>query len=93
MWISCLNEAELRLRDSKDEVAMIATAVLGSCEADEQLLGRSIRLVFRGFDPVKAGGVNEAVRIEMPGGDLHQAGGLGGRLLDADQAQAAVAAA
>src|SRR5438270_2398318 len=34
-----------------------------------------------GFDPVKAGGVNEAVRIEMPGGDLHQAGGLGGRLL------------
>ena len=46
-----------------------------------------------GFDPVKVGGVNQAVRIEMPGGDLHQAGGLVGRLLDADQAHAAVAAA
>jgi hypothetical protein len=46
-----------------------------------------------GFDPVKAGGVTEAVRIEMPGGDLHQGGGLGGKLLDADQAHAAVAAA
>ena len=29
----------------------------------------------------------------MPGGDLHQGGGLGGKLLDADQARAAVAAA
>ena len=46
-----------------------------------------------GFDPVKVGGVNEAVRIEMPGGDLHQGGGLDGKLLDADQAHAAVAAA
>ncbi len=46
-----------------------------------------------GFDPVKAGGVNAAGRIEVPGGDLHQNGGLGGKLLDADQAHAAVAAA
>jgi 8-hydroxy-5-deazaflavin:NADPH oxidoreductase len=46
-----------------------------------------------GFDPVKVGGVSQAVRIEMPGGDLHQGGGLEGRLLDADQARAAVAAA
>jgi 8-hydroxy-5-deazaflavin:NADPH oxidoreductase len=46
-----------------------------------------------GFDPVKAGGMNAAVRIEMPGGDLHQGGGLGGKLLDADQARAAVAGA
>jgi 8-hydroxy-5-deazaflavin:NADPH oxidoreductase len=46
-----------------------------------------------GFDPVKVGGMNAAVRIEMPGGDLHQGGGLGGKLLDADQARAAVAAA
>jgi 8-hydroxy-5-deazaflavin:NADPH oxidoreductase len=46
-----------------------------------------------GFDPVKAGGTNAAVRIEMPGGDLHQGGGLGGKLLDADQARAAVAGA
>jgi hypothetical protein len=31
--------------------------------------------------------------IEVPGGDLHQQGGLGGSLLDTDQARAAVAAA
>ena len=44
-----------------------------------------------GFDPLKAGGVADAGRIEMPGGDLHQAG-LNGALLDLDQARAAVAA-
>src|SRR5882672_2265450 len=45
-----------------------------------------------GFDPLKAGGVADAGRIEMPGGDLHQAG-LNGALLDLDEARAAVAAA
>ena len=44
-----------------------------------------------GFDPLKVGGIADAGRIEMPGGDLHQAG-LNGALLDLDQAQAAVAA-
>jgi predicted dinucleotide-binding enzyme len=44
-----------------------------------------------GFDPLKAGGVADAGRIEMPGGDLHQAG-LNGALLDLDEARAAVAA-
>jgi len=43
-----------------------------------------------GFDPVKAGGVTAALRIEMPGGDLHQMG-LDGQLLDVDQARAALA--
>jgi len=43
------------------------------------------------FDPLKAGGVAEAGRIEMPGGDLHQAG-LNGALLDLDEARVAVAA-
>jgi hypothetical protein len=37
--------------------------------------------------------VSEVGRLEVPGGDLHQNGGLGGKLLDADQAHAAVAAA
>ena len=62
---------------------------------DDDLAAAAIErlITVAGFDPVKAGGVNEAVRIEMPGGDLHQFGGLGGRLLDADQAHAAVAAA
>jgi predicted dinucleotide-binding enzyme len=31
-----------------------------------------------GFEPVKAGGVEDAARIEVPGGDLHQNGGLKG---------------
>ena len=68
-------------------------AVLFYATDDDRAAAAIERLITAaGFDPVKAGGVNEAVRIEMPGGDLHQAGGLGGRLLDADQAHAAVAA-
>jgi predicted dinucleotide-binding enzyme len=43
-----------------------------------------------GFEPVKAGGVDAAGRIEMLGGDLHQFGGLDGQLLTANQARAAV---
>jgi predicted dinucleotide-binding enzyme len=42
-----------------------------------------------GFDPLKAGGVAGAGRIEAPGGDLHQFG-LNGQLVDLDQARAAV---
>jgi 8-hydroxy-5-deazaflavin:NADPH oxidoreductase len=45
-----------------------------------------------GFDPVKAGGAAAALRIEMPGGDLHQMG-LSGELVDLDQARASVAGA
>jgi predicted dinucleotide-binding enzyme len=45
-----------------------------------------------GFDPLKVGGVDDAARIEVPGGDLHQNGGLNGQLLDLDQARTAVAA-
>jgi 8-hydroxy-5-deazaflavin:NADPH oxidoreductase len=43
-----------------------------------------------GFDPLKVGGVDAAGRIEMPGGDLHQVG-LNGKLVDVDEARAAVA--
>ena len=43
-----------------------------------------------GFDPLKAGGVADAGRIEAPGGDLHETG-LNGEV-DLDQARAAVAA-
>src|SRR6184192_1588342 len=45
-----------------------------------------------GFDPLKVGGVAAAGRIEVPGGDLHQNGGLNGQLLDLDQARTAAAA-
>lgn len=69
-------------------------AVLFYATDDDRAAAAIERLItIAGFDPVKVGGVNEAVRIEMPGGDLHQGGGLGGRLLDPDQAHAAVAAA
>jgi 8-hydroxy-5-deazaflavin:NADPH oxidoreductase len=43
-----------------------------------------------GYDPLKAGGVADAGRIEAPGGDLHQFG-LNGELVDLDQARAAMA--
>jgi 8-hydroxy-5-deazaflavin:NADPH oxidoreductase len=45
-----------------------------------------------GFDPVRAGGVEAALRIEMLG-DLHQYGGLNGQLLDVEQARSALMAA
>ena len=43
-----------------------------------------------GFDPMKAGAASAALRIEMPGGDLHQFG-LNGELLDLDGARDAAA--
>lgn len=43
-----------------------------------------------GFDRVKAGGVDEAIRSEMFG-DLHDSGGLNGRLVTAKEAQALMA--
>jgi predicted dinucleotide-binding enzyme len=46
-----------------------------------------------GFDPVRAGGVGDAGRLEVPGGDLHQNAGLKGRVLDRKEARAAVASA
>ena len=45
-----------------------------------------------GFDPVKAGGVDAALRIETFGA-LHQFGGLNGKVLDAGEARTALAAA
>jgi predicted dinucleotide-binding enzyme len=42
-----------------------------------------------GFDPVKAGGLDSALRIEMYG-DLHQYGGLDGKLVDEAEARGAL---
>jgi predicted dinucleotide-binding enzyme len=68
-------------------------AVLFYASDDEQAAAAVERLIrAAGFDPVKAGGVSDAARIEA-GGDLSQGGALKGRLLDADQAQAALARA
>ena len=67
-------------------------AVLYYATDDDVAAATAERLIrVAGFDPLKVGGVADAIRIEMPGGDLHQAG-LNGALLDLDQARAALAA-
>jgi 8-hydroxy-5-deazaflavin:NADPH oxidoreductase len=60
---------------------------------DDDAAATTIERLIRaaGFEPLKAGGVAHAGRIEMPGGDLHQFG-LNGALLDLDEARAAVSA-
>jgi hypothetical protein len=40
-----------------------------------------------GFDAVSVGGVDQAIRLEV-GGDLHQLGGLNGKLLSVAEAEA-----
>lgn len=40
-----------------------------------------------GFEPVRAGGVAASIRIEV-GGDLHAFGGLNGRMVNRDEAEA-----
>ena len=67
-------------------------AVLFYATDDEIAATTAERLIrVAGFDPLKAGGLDDAGRIEMPGGDLHQFG-LNGQILDLDQALAAIAA-
>src|SRR5712671_6584046 len=66
-------------------------AVLFYATDDDAAASTIDRLVrAAGFDPLKAGGVADAGRIEAPGGDLHQFG-LDGELVDLDQARAAMA--
>jgi len=66
-------------------------AVLFYATDDDTAASTIERLVrAAGFDPLKAGGVADAGRIEAPGGDLHQFG-LDGQLVDLDQARAAMA--
>ncbi|KRE68655.1 hypothetical protein ASG92_02025 [Arthrobacter sp. Soil736] len=57
---------------------------IAAAETVERLISAS------GFDPVKAGGIDAAGRLELMRGDLHQNGGLGGRLLNVDEARAAL---
>ena len=68
-------------------------AVLFYATDDDQAAAAIERLISAaGFDPVKAGGVEAALRIESFG-DLHQFGGLNGKVVDASEADTAVAAA
>lgn len=63
-------------------------AVLFYATDDDTAAATIERLVrAAGFDPLKAGGVADAGRIEVPGGDLYQQG-LNGQLADLDQARA-----
>ena len=63
-------------------------AVLFYATDDDEAATTVERLIrAAGFEPFKVGGVAAAVRIEMPGGDLHQFG-LNGELLDLDRARA-----
>jgi 8-hydroxy-5-deazaflavin:NADPH oxidoreductase len=73
-------------RAPRRAVLFYATDDEVAAAAAEHLIGAA------GFEPVRAGGVGDAARLEVPGGDLHQNGGLNGRLLDVDEARAAVAA-
>jgi predicted dinucleotide-binding enzyme len=59
---------------------------------DDDAAAATIERLIRaaGFEPLKAGGVADAGRLEMPGGDLHQFG-LNGALLDLDEARGALA--
>jgi predicted dinucleotide-binding enzyme len=68
-------------------------AVLFYATDDDEAATTIERLIrAAGFEPLKAGGLADAGRLEVPGGDLHQNGGLNGRLVDLDEAGAAVAA-
>jgi predicted dinucleotide-binding enzyme len=67
-------------------------AVLFYATDDEQAAATVERLIAAaGFDATKAGGLDSALQIEMFG-RLHEYGGLDGKLLDLDEAEAAVAA-
>ena len=72
-------------RDPRRAVLFYAT--------DDDVAATTIERLIRaaGVEPFKAGGLADAGRIEMPGGDLHQAS-MNGALLDLDEARAAVVA-
>jgi predicted dinucleotide-binding enzyme len=61
---------------------------------DDDIAARTVEHLIRaaGFDPLKAGGVADAGRIEGPSGDLNQFG-LGGEIIDLDQARSVLAGA
>jgi 8-hydroxy-5-deazaflavin:NADPH oxidoreductase len=66
-------------------------AVLFYATDDDAAASTAQRLIAAaGFDPVKAGGLNHAIRIEVFG-DLHDLGGLNGKLLTVAEAKALLA--
>jgi len=71
-------------RKPKRAVLFYATDDSRAQAAIERLISAS------GFDPMRAGGIEAAIRIEMYG-DLHEYGGLNGKLLDAQEARTVIA--
>jgi predicted dinucleotide-binding enzyme len=66
-------------------------AVLFYATEDDTAASSVERLISAaGFDPVKVGGVDQAIRIEMFG-DLHDFGGLNGRMVTVEEARALLA--
>lgn len=64
-----------------------APAVLFYATDDKAARSEVERLIrAAGFEPVRAGGVDACLRIEV-GGDLHAFGGLNGRLIDRTEAE------
>src|SRR3954462_9509800 len=59
-------------REPRRAVLLYATDDDAAAAAIERLISAA------GFDPLKVGGVADAGRIEVPGGDLHQGAGLNG---------------
>jgi 8-hydroxy-5-deazaflavin:NADPH oxidoreductase len=59
---------------------------------DDDIAGREAErlIAAAGFDPVSAGGLDQAIRIEMFG-DLHDFGGLNGRLISRGEARSLLA--
>jgi predicted dinucleotide-binding enzyme len=70
-------------RSPRHAALIYATDDDRAAAAIERLIGAA------GFDAVKAGGLKAALRTEMFG-DLHQYGGLKGKVLDAEEARAAI---
>jgi predicted dinucleotide-binding enzyme len=67
-------------------------AVLFCARDDDQAADVVERLISAaGFQPVKVGGVDQALRIEVFG-ELHDLGGQEGKLLEAERPHAALAA-
>jgi len=66
-------------------VLFYATDDAGAGEAVARLITAA------GFDPVKVGGADQSIRIEV-GGDLHQVGGLKGKLLIVAEVEALIGA-
>jgi 8-hydroxy-5-deazaflavin:NADPH oxidoreductase len=72
-------------RKPRRAVLFYATDDKRAAETAERIIATA------GFEPVKAGGLDQAIRIEVFG-DLHQFGGLNGSVVDADEARTAVGA-